>query len=213
MGSEEAPEAAFAINRGESADQIISTLGLLYSGMQITERRPATVGGRAATSHVGTSQQPPYRGWITTLNARDGEGKITGFVAGSAPGSWPRWSPVFEKIMASIRIGPGAAAEAPPAGTAAGGTTVLATLANQASENVHIYVEGESCDPGNRLAPGESREVAVKMDSFGRVTFHAGRNGATIATKVWNGDPDSTNRVPRVIFTSYGTLIVLTSLK
>jgi hypothetical protein len=33
------------------------------------------VGGRAATSHVGPSREPPFRGRITTLDARDGEGK------------------------------------------------------------------------------------------------------------------------------------------
>jgi hypothetical protein len=42
-----------------------------------TDRSPSAGRPRwAATSHVGTYREPAFRGWITTLDARDGEGKV-----------------------------------------------------------------------------------------------------------------------------------------
>jgi hypothetical protein len=110
------------------------------------------------------------------------------------------------------------AAQAPPTTSAAtpattSGVTVTATLENKSTENVHIFAEGETFGAQNRLAPGETRQVAVKMAANGAVKFTVGRNGTVLGTKTWFGDPDSPNRVPRVVFTAEGSLLIMTSLR
>jgi hypothetical protein len=84
---------------------------------------------------------------------------------------------------------------------------------NDARENVHIFPEGSSFDPSNRLSPGETRTANVKMPSNGRIKFISGRGGVVISTTLWNGDPDDLNRIPKVIFTDEETLIVTTVLQ
>jgi hypothetical protein len=93
------------------------------------------------------------------------------------------------------------------------GTEVLATLSNESAQNVHIFVQGDTFGPHNRLAPGEQRQVRLRLGSDGRIRFACGRNGQVIATTTWNGDPDNKNRYPRVIFTRQETLVVLTGLR
>lgn len=98
-----------------------------------------------------------------------------------------------------------------PVRTAAG-RYVTAILENRSSEAVHIFAEGDNFGPGNKIAPGEKREVRVLMTSTGRIKFTAGRNGQVIATRFWDGDPDDLSRYPRITFDGR-SLIVVTGLR
>jgi hypothetical protein len=94
--------------------------------------------------------------------------------------------------------------------------SVTAELTNSSRENTHIFAEGETFGPGNRLAPGEKRRVAVTMKSDGSVTFKAGRNGQVMATKTWRGNPGDSSRVPVVVFDEsnpFDKLTVTTGLR
>ena len=102
------------------------------------------------------------------------------------------------------------------AGQAAASSSVTAELTNSSRENTHIFTEGETFGPGNRLAPGEKRRVAVTMKSDGSVTFKAGRNGQVMATKTWRGNPGDPSRVPVVVFDEsnpFDKLTVTTGLR
>lgn len=92
------------------------------------------------------------------------------------------------------------------------GVFVVAVFENRSGENTHIFVEGESFGPQNRLAPGEKREVRLKMPPGGRIKFYAGRNGQVLTTRYWDGDPDDTSRYPRIVFDG-SRLIVTTGLR
>jgi len=92
----------------------------------------------------------------------------------------------------------------------------MAELTNASKENVHIFTEGESFSPSNRMTPGEKRRVAVRMGSDGVIVFKAGRGGKVMATKKWQGDPDQPGRIPVVTFDDknrFGMLIVTTGLR
>ena len=94
--------------------------------------------------------------------------------------------------------------------------SVTAELTNSSRENTHIFAEGETFGPGNRLAPGEKRRVAVTMKPDGSVTFKAGRNGQVMATKTWRGNPGDSSRVPVVVFDEsnpFDKLTVTTGLR
>ncbi|HNQ01924.1 MAG TPA: hypothetical protein PKN59_06500, partial [Syntrophales bacterium] len=94
--------------------------------------------------------------------------------------------------------------------------SVTAEITNRSRENTHVFTDGETFGPGNRLAPGEKRKVAVTMKSDGSVTFKAGRNGQVMATKTWRGVPGDASRVPVVIFDDtnpYDKLTVTTGLR
>lgn len=94
--------------------------------------------------------------------------------------------------------------------------SVTAEITNRSSENAHIFTDGDSFGPGNRLAPGEKRKIAVTTKSDGSVTFKAGRNGQVMATKTWRGNPGDTTRVPVVVFDDtnpFDKLTVTTGLR
>ncbi len=94
--------------------------------------------------------------------------------------------------------------------------TVMAEVTNKSRQNAHIFVEGESFGPANRFVPGEARRVSVRMLPDGTVTFKAGRDGQVMATKRWTGDPNSSGRVPVVIFDDtnpYDKLVITTGLR
>jgi len=94
--------------------------------------------------------------------------------------------------------------------------SVTAELTNSSRENTHIFTENETFGPGNRLAPGEKRRVAITMKSDGSVTFKAGRNGQVMATKTWRGIPGDSSRVPVVVFDEsnpFDKLTVTTGLR
>ncbi|MFT3745943.1 MAG: tetratricopeptide repeat protein [Pyrinomonadaceae bacterium] len=92
------------------------------------------------------------------------------------------------------------------------GRYVTAIFENRSTEPVHIFTEGQSFGPENKLSPGDRREVRVLMTATGRIKFISGRNGNVIATKFWDGDPDSLNRYPRVIFDG-SVLLITTGLR
>jgi hypothetical protein len=84
---------------------------------------------------------------------------------------------------------------------------------NNSTIPTHIFIEGESFAPSNKLAPGETRQVKIKLPADGRVKFYAGRNGQVITSKFWNGDPDHLDRYPKVMFTADNTLLITTGLR
>jgi tetratricopeptide (TPR) repeat protein len=94
--------------------------------------------------------------------------------------------------------------------------SISAEVTNRSKENAHIFTEGETFGPDNRLAPGEKRRMMVIMKSDGSVTFKAGRNGQVMATKTWRGIPGDSSRVPVVVFDEsnpFDKLIVTTGLR
>jgi hypothetical protein len=98
----------------------------------------------------------------------------------------------------------------------AAASSITAELTNRSKENAHIFADGESFGPGNRLAPGEKRKVSVRMKPDGSVTFKAGRNGQVMATKTWRGIPGDPSRVPVVTFDEsnpYDKLLVTTGMR
>ncbi|HNQ14045.1 MAG TPA: hypothetical protein PKM58_00690, partial [Pyrinomonadaceae bacterium] len=99
-----------------------------------------------------------------------------------------------------------------PSKPVANSSYVTATLENRSNEAVHIFVEGESFGPSNKIAPGAKRTVRLSMPANGRIKFISGRNGNVIATKIWNGDPSNPNRYPVVVFSGQ-TLLITTGLR
>jgi hypothetical protein len=60
------------------------------------------------------------------------------------------------------------------------GAVVVAVIQNRSSEPTHIFAEGDTFGPQNKIAPGASKEVSVRMTADGRIKFFAGRNGQVI---------------------------------
>lgn len=92
------------------------------------------------------------------------------------------------------------------------GAQLLAIFENRSNENVHIFAEGDSFGPHNRLVPGEKREVRISAGAAGFIKFSAGRNGQVISTARWEYDPEVTSRYPKVVFDG-SRLLVTTGLK
>jgi len=62
------------------------------------------------------------------------------------------------------------------------------TMINGSSAEVHLWTNGESIDPSNKLASGESRSKVYDVkdkDLFPEITFtvYAGQNGQTLTSK------------------------------
>jgi tetratricopeptide (TPR) repeat protein len=89
---------------------------------------------------------------------------------------------------------------APVAGRPSAGQPISAEVHNTSREAVHIVADGMAYGPANRLLPGEKRVLQVTPRADGSVTFLAGRNGQTLATKVWQGVAGDRTRVPVVTF-------------
>jgi tetratricopeptide (TPR) repeat protein len=126
-----------------------------------------------------------------------GFSRVEGYPAGSAPSSAGRVS-------------------APVPATRNQVSSVTAELKNASRENVHIFTEGESFSPANRLAPGEKRKVTVRLSGDDGVTFKAGRSGKVLATARWQGAGGQAGRVPVVSFDDsnpFGMLSVTTGLR
>ena len=203
------------------------TFNLSHSGSRVTGTFLVDVPYTAAS---GARQKETLRGTI--------EGSLSGnratgtFREGSDKGA----TGTFEFIMASggnvftaavrgedtsdtytvRRIGSSASSGAPVASGQTAARAVTAELTNRSRENTHIFADGESFGPANRLAPGEKRKVSVSMKPDGSVTFKAGRNGQVMATETWRGAPGDTSRVPVVIFDDtnpYDKLTVTTGLR
>ncbi len=99
-----------------------------------------------------------------------------------------------------------------PPSTTGGSMSLVAIVENRSNMPTHIFAQGDSFGPGNKIAPGEKRNVNVTMDSSGRIKFTAGRNGQVIATKIWNGVAGDASRYPRVIFDG-SQLLITTGLR
>lgn len=61
-------------------------------------------------------------------------------------------------------------------------------LVNGSNSDVHMWIDGESIDASNKLAPGASRTIDTKIekeDGKPNVTFkaYAGQNGQTLTSK------------------------------
>jgi hypothetical protein len=92
------------------------------------------------------------------------------------------------------------------------GESLIAIIENRSNMPTHIFAQGDTFGPSNKIAPGEKRNVTVTMDTSGRVKFTAGRNGQVITTKIWNGVAGDLNRYPRVIFDG-SQLLITTGLR
>lgn len=62
------------------------------------------------------------------------------------------------------------------------------TMTNGSSTEVHLWMDGESIDPTNKLLPGTSRSVTYQIEldeEKSLVNFHvyAGKNGQTLMSK------------------------------
>lgn len=95
---------------------------------------------------------------------------------------------------------------------ATGGGYVTAVFQNLSSEAAHIFADGETFGPGNKIPPGGRREVRIKMPATGRIKFVVGRSGQVISTRNWDGDPGDLSRYPVVKFDGR-QLVVTTGLR
>ncbi|MBP6001804.1 MAG: tetratricopeptide repeat protein [Pyrinomonadaceae bacterium] len=100
----------------------------------------------------------------------------------------------------------------PPRTDSGTGAALIAIIENRSNMPTHIFAAGDTFGPGNKLAPGEKREVRVYMGADGRIKFTAGRNGVAIVTKIWSGVAGDLNRYPRVIFDG-SQLLITTGLR
>ena len=89
---------------------------------------------------------------------------------------------------------------------------VVAIIENRSNMPTHIFAQGDTFGPSNKIGAGEKRNVSVTMDANGRVKVTAGRNGQVITTKIWNGVAGDPNRYPRVIFDG-SQLLITTGLR
>jgi hypothetical protein len=197
-----------------------------------------TVAGDRATGTInGTYQGDRFNGsWTGTVSKATGEvqgalkgdisgyaftGSIAGRIQGvQATGTWNAKNQYGNPTGTwQAARGGGASSTGTSTGTGSapqGKTSVMAELTNSSKMNAHIFTEGETFSPSNRLAPGEKRKVSVQMAPNGTVTFKAGRDGQVMATKRWDGEPGNPNRVPVVIFDDtnpFDKLTVATGLR
>jgi tetratricopeptide (TPR) repeat protein len=213
------------------------TYGGAISGAASGSIQITVTGERTNGAINGTYQGDRFSGsWSGTLNKATGElqgtlkgdvsgyaftGSITGRIQGSqANGTWNAKNQ-YGNPTGTWQATRGGSASPTSTGTGAGsasrgGTSVTAEITNKSSQNAHVFTEGETFSPSNRLAPGEKRKVSVQMTANGTVTFKAGRDGQVMATKRWDGEPGNPNRVPVVIFDDtnpFDKLTVVTGLR
>jgi hypothetical protein len=160
----------------------------------------------------------PNANWNAALNVTLPAGTYT--VVDSDPASWAQNSGSqgcgHTRVEGYPVSGASLSAPAATAVQTAAATSISAELTNRSKENTHIFTEGETFGPDNRLAPGEKRRMMVIMKSDGSVTFKAGRNGQVMATKTWRGNPGDSSRVPVVVFDEsnpFEKLIITTGLR
>jgi len=213
-GDMDVPDAGFGVLREGTAQDLLSDL-------DVHSQASITVSGMPATSYIGKAKGENIIGWLVEVRKAGSDGKPIYFIGAADATKWTANKPTLEKILGTVRIG-GAATKgtAPPKTTTSapkkttsGPKMIEAIFVNQASQNVHFFLDGQSCDPSNRVTPGQSRHATVTIPADGRIKFCAGRNGSVIARATWNGDPDNLNRIPKVIFDSSEKLLVVTSLK
>jgi len=125
--------------------------------------------------------------WICYPNITIPAGSYT--VVDSEPSTWAHNSqsggrgftrvdgyPSGSSAVGSLKAAP------PPVSGMASASSVKAVYKNASRENVHIFTEGESCSPPNRLKPGEERSVNVRLGTEGGVTFKVGHGGTIVAS-------------------------------
>jgi tetratricopeptide (TPR) repeat protein len=195
--------------------------------------RPGTIALRSSTGAMygpwqtkGMSGQGgvPNASWICYPNITIPAGSYT--IIDSEPSTWAQNSQSGGRgftrmdgypVGTSSAATPTSTTRTPPVVTAkSSGSSVIAEFKNASRENVHIFTEGESFSPSNRLTPGEKRKVTVRLGSGGRITFKAGRSGKVLATASWQGDAGQSGRVPVVTFDDsnpFGMLSVTTGLR
>ncbi len=197
-----------------------------------------TITGDRTTGTInGTYQGDRFNGsWSGTVNKTTGDlqgslkgdvsgyaftGSITGRIQGTqATGTWNArnqygnptgtWQATRGGSTSSTTTSTGTGS------TSQGKTSVMAEITNRSKTNAHVFTEGETFSPSNRLAPGEKRKVSVQMAPNGTVTFKAGRDGQVMATKRWDGEPGNSSRVPVVIFDDtnpFDKLVISTGLR
>lgn len=184
-----------------------SSSGAVYGPWAVT-----TSGGQGGAPNVG---------WSCSPNVVIPAGTYT--VVDSDPATWSQNSESGARGFSRISGYPAAPDQISqtksqptpkPTSTAGpGGAEITAIFENKSLDNVHIFVEGETFSPSNRLGPGQMRRVVVRVPANGRIKFYAGRNGQVLTMKAWDGDPDHLDRFPHVVFSVNGQLAVLTGLR
>jgi hypothetical protein len=194
-------------------------------------------GNRVSGTINGIYQGDRFNGsWSGTVDRATGaiQATLTGDVAGyaftgnlggrieetRASGTWNAKNQ-YGNPMGTWQATRGTGTSSAGTGTGSGsasqrGTSVTAEITNKSRQNAHVFVEGETFSPSNRLAPGECRKVSVAMPANGSITFKAGRDGQVMASKRWDGEPGNPSRVPVVIFDDtnpYDKLVVTTGLR
>ncbi|HEX7504741.1 MAG TPA: DUF6438 domain-containing protein [Syntrophales bacterium] len=92
---------------------------------------------------------------------------------------------------------------------------VFATIRNRSTQDVIISVISENRDAGTPVGAGEILIIPVQLLPNGEITFLAGRNGQTLATGRWFGNPSTASVVPSVLYDDnlQDRLVVMTGLK
>jgi len=192
--------------------------------------RPGTIALRSSTGALygpwqtrGTAGQGGVQNanWICRPNVTIPAGSYS--VVDSDPSTWAQNSQSggrgftrIEGYPAGSSSAQGGSSPTPVTSGTVSLSSVTAEVGNASKENVHIFTEGETFSPANRLAPGEKRKVTVRLGSDGGVTFKAGRSGKVLATARWKGGGGHAGRVPVVTFDDsnpFGMLSVTTGLR
>jgi hypothetical protein len=121
----------------------------------------------------------------------------------------------FDAIQYRPELQQAAAVQAGSAASVSKPGMVFATIRNRSTQDVIILTRNESPDAGTLVRAGEILIRPVQLTSNGEVTFLAVRNGQTLATRSWYGNPTSASVVPAVLYDDniQDRLVVMTGLK
>jgi hypothetical protein len=110
---------------------------------------------------------------------------------------------------------PVSAGQAVPGKAASKPGRVLATIRNRSTQDVIILTRGETPDAGTLVRAGEILVRPVQLAPNGEIAFLAVRNGQTLATRSWYGNPSSTSVVPALLYDDnlQSKLVVMTGLR
>jgi hypothetical protein len=121
----------------------------------------------------------------------------------------------FDAIQYRPELQQAAAVQAGSAASVSKPGMVFATIRNRSTQDVIILTRNESPDAGTLVRAGEILIRPVQLTPNGEVTFLAVRNGHTLATRSWFGNPSSTSVVPSVLYDDnlQDRLVVMTGLR
>jgi hypothetical protein len=109
---------------------------------------------------------------------------------------------------------------APPAGqkiACYGETAVVTAIArNRSAGTVHILTVHDTMKPENLFLPGQIKKIDISLDPNCTVTFIAVRDGKTLDSITWQGDAQSPDMIPSIVFddtVSRPVLVVMTGMK